>query len=194
MKSTIAFLTFFVILFFSFPVKAELVSYEAIHSALTELPVAWQDRNDSYKQEQLRNVARAIESAAQTVKWPENDRVSLAAYLITIGFHESRYSIKIHEGIRKAHAYGLWQVEPHAHRVTRADLIGLTFLETEHTATIAAGVLSKSWQCGARPEDIFTAYGGRPCKSDWKTLKSRVATFWWIKSIIIRNNAKSKDH
>lgn len=179
------FLILLSVLFSTSPAYCEPVSYEAIHYALEKLPIAYEDRNDSYKPEQLRIVARAIESATQMVRWPENDRVSLAAYLVSIGYHESRYTIRIHAGVPKAHSYGNWQVEPLPHRVRRVDLIGLTFKETESSALIAAGVLAKSWQCGGRPQDIFSAYGGRACKTDWKTLKSRVSTFWWVRSMIV---------
>ncbi len=169
--------------------KAEPVSYEAIHYALTQLPVAVQDRDNEFKQEQLSIVAHAIEKATQQVKWPNSDRTSLAAYLVAVGYHESRYRIQTHEGVAKAHSYGLWQVTPWAHKVTREELIGISQSQTDRSALIAATALSRSWQCGPNPADMFTAYyGGAACKSDWRTLKSRVRTFWWVRQTIVSKN------
>lgn len=185
MKSLLTLLVMFSVLLFGGVSNAEPVSYEAIHSAIVRLPVANTDRNDSYKEEQLRTISRAIEKVTQEVKWPDNDRVSLAAYLVTIGYHESRFSIKIQEGVKRAHSYGIWQVTPWAHKATRAQLIGLTQKETDSAALIAATAFSKSWNCGSSPADHFTAYyGGVKCGEKWKTLDSRVRTFWWIRNII----------
>lgn len=151
------------------------------------MPIAVADRNDPRKQDQLYTIALAIERAIPQTKWPENDAAGLAAYFVTIGWHESRFRLKVHEGYRRAASYGIWQITPHSYKVKRIELIGLSQEETDHTAIIVGRAISTSWHCGSSPADHFTSYyGGVPCKTNWKTLKERVNTFWYVKSMIIR--------
>ena len=170
---------------------AEEVPYEVVHAVIVKFPVAHQDRDNSYKQEQLKTVAQAISDAGQAVRWKDNDRVSLVAYLLTIGYHESRYRIKIHEGVKHAYSYGLFQVVPQSHGVKRSDLVGLTYKETFTSAFISGSVIAKSFQCGSQPADIFTSYyGGVPCKTKWKTLDSRVSTYYWARAKLVKELTK----
>ncbi len=189
LNKTIILFTIFLCSFLGYvPVaKSEPVSFGAIYSVLVKFPVAVADRSDSYKNNQLETIAKSIEIATQQAKWPEDQRVDLASYLLTIGYWESRYRINLHEGAVKAHSYGLWQVTPGSYGIRRLDLIGLTEKETTRSANAAALHLSNSWQCGSKPEDHFTAYyGGTKCGSDWKTLKQRVNTFYWVKQALMK--------
>ena len=168
---------------------AETIPVAAVSKVINKLPIAWVDRADSRKPEQLETIARSIAEVAsdRDIKWNYNDRVSLAAYLLAVGYHESRYRISIHSGVKKAYSYGVWQIVPFAHHVTRADVVGLSYTETYGAAFIAASILSKSFQCGGQPADIFTAYyGGVPCKTKWKTLSSRVATYYWARNELVK--------
>lgn len=163
------------------------ISAATLYEVMTVLPVAVADRDDPRKQDQLYTIAVAIERAIPQTKWPQNDLAALAAYFVTIGYHESRFRLKIHEGVKRAHSYGVWQVTPHAYKVKRTDLIGLTQYETDHTAVIVGRAISTSWNCGSSPADHFTAYyGGVPCKKDWRTLKERVSTFWYVRAMIVQ--------
>lgn len=167
--------------------KPRTISAATLYEVMNALPVAVADRADPRKQDQLYTIAVAIERAIPQTKWPQNDLAGLAAYFVAIGYHESRFRLKIHEGAKKAHSYGLWQVTPHAYKVKRTDLIGLTQDETDHTAIIVGRAISTSWNCGSSPADHFTAYyGGVPCKKDWRTLKERVSTFWYVRAMIVQ--------
>jgi hypothetical protein len=185
----IIFCLLFAIVSFQSSAIAEPVSEASIRNALERFPVAYQDRDDSYKSTQLDTIAHAISEATKVAKWNDNDRVSVAAFLITIGWHESRFLIRVHEGERKRFSYGLFQIHPASHGVTRADVVGLTRAETTRAAVVAASVLSKSWTCGGTPAGWFTAYyGGVPCGKDWKTLKARVNTFYWVRAYLVKEN------
>ncbi len=188
MKRLYLFIFLFVSIFISSNnALAEPVRTQDIYSTIYTLPVSWVDRDNPSKQDQLYTIATAIEKATQQANWNDNDRTSLAAYLITIGFHESKFSIRIHKGVKRAYSYGLFQVTPQAHHVKREQLIGLSQEETDSSALIAAGAIAKSFGCGYSPADHFTAYyGGVPCKTDWRTLKQRVSTFYYVHATLIR--------
>lgn len=190
MKQLLFTLLFVLAIIFSNVALAETpktISAATIYETMLVLPVAVQDRDDPRKQDQLYTIAVAIERAIPQVNWQENDKAGLAAYLVTIGWHESRFRIKIHEGVKHSYSYGIWQVTPQAYHVTRTELIGLSQDETDHTAVIAARAISVSWHCGSKPADHFTSYyGGVPCGKDWKTLRQRVNTFWYVRGLIVR--------
>lgn len=189
MKTIIFVITLLLTIFRSNLAQAEYSPNQAttIYEVLNVLPVASKDRDDPRKQDQLYTIAVAIERAVIKTKWLEKDKVSLTAYLITIGYHESKFGLKVHEGYRHAYSYGIWQITPSAYGVKRLDLIGLSQDETDHTAEIAARAVSTSWGCGSSPADHFTAYyGGVPCKTDWPTLRQRVGTFWYVRNLLVR--------
>lgn len=188
MKRIFISLVLFLSVFFNINnVRAEQVDAQDIYEVISHLPVAWTDRDDVRKDGQLQTIAVAIDIATQQANWNDNDRVSLASYMITIGYHESRYRLKIHEGVKRAYSYGVWQVTPQSFHVKRTELIGLSYDETQHTAHIVAGIISRSWQCGGTPEGHFTAYyGGVPCGTNWKTLKSRVSTYWFVRAKLVK--------
>ena len=170
-------------------VRAEYVSTEAIHHALIALPVAVADRKDSYKPQQLKTIAIAIQAATESARWPDNQRATMAALLVTVGYFESRYALRIHDWNPKrySYSYGIFQVTPQAHGVQRHELVGLTIAQTTRAATIAAGVLSKSRQCGDTPHGWFTAYyGGVKCGVPWRTLEARTNTFWYVRALIVK--------
>lgn len=188
MRRIIVSLVLFLSVFFSINVaRAEPVDAQDIYEVISNLPIAWADRNDVRKDGQLQTIAVAIDIATQNANWNDNDRVSLASYMITIGYHESRYRLKIHQGLKHAYSYGVWQVTPQSFHVNRTELIGLSYDETQHTAHIVASIIAKSWQCGYSPTDHFTAYyGGVPCKTSWKTLKERVATYYYVRNKLVK--------
>lgn len=152
-------------------------------------PVCWADRAlpVEVKRDQLGVIADAIAEASDT---PER-----AALLITIGYHESRWCIRVHAGIKRGGAgEGLWQLEGAHHG--DGSRSGLSRYETADAALLASAQLDRSYQCGSSPAAILTAYAGRPCwqsASDprypgdtgvewgygWPTLTSRVRTYRW---------------
>ncbi len=184
----IIFLLSFLFVFYSTDVHAQQrIDASTIYEVLLTLPIAKDDINDPRKQDQLYPIATAIERAVPKTKWPENDKVGLVSYFVAIGYKESRFALKVHHGVPRAHSYGIWQVTPWAYKVKRIDLIGLSQTETDHTAEIVGRAISTSWNCGSSPADHFTAYyGGVPCNSDWPTLKERVRLFWYVRGTLVK--------
>ena len=133
-------------------------------------PVCWVDRDDARKPAQLAVIAEAIAKAAPT---PER-----AAYLISVGWHESRWCLRVHSGAHRGPGRGLWQIEGRRGKLP-GPFVGLSQAETDNAAAVASDVLSRSHQCGSSPAGVFTAYAGRPCGSPWVTLTSRVRTYYW---------------
>ncbi len=167
--------------------QPKTISAATLYEVMNVLPIAVVDRDDPRKQDQLYTIAVAIERAIPQTRWPQNDIEGLAAYFVAIGYHESRFRLKIHEGVKRAASYGIWQVTPHAYNVKRLELIGLSQEETDHTAVIVGKAIATSWHCGSSPADHFTSYyGGVPCKKDWRTLKQRVNTFWYVRAMIVQ--------
>lgn len=156
-------------------------SFESIHHTIQRLPVAYQDRLDAEaKDRQLQTIATSIRAATEATEY-KGTKLELTTYLISIGYHESRFRIKVHQGYLKAYSYGVWQVTPHAFHVKREQLIGLSQEETDSAALIAAYAIAKSFNCGNTPAGHFTAYyGGVPCGTKWKTLDERVNTYWYV--------------
>ena len=103
------------------------------------------------------------------------------------GCNKSRYCTDVHAGNCRpgtcggGAAFGPWQVEPRNREDGKA-LVGLDQEATDRSAAAAAKILSRSWQCGGHPRGWFTAYAGRKCGTDWKTLEQRVATYWRVAS------------
>ena len=133
-------------------------------------PLCWADRGAARKPAQLAIVAEAIAEASPT---PER-----AAYLIAVGWHESRWCLRVHSAAHRGPGRGLWQLEGKRGKLP-GPFVGLSLFETSNAAAVASDVLSRSHQCGSTPAEVFTAYAGRPCGSTWATLNSRVQTYYW---------------
>jgi hypothetical protein len=146
------------------------VSAAAILAALVMLPVCWDDRREEARSERLQDVATAIDVAA-------SGDDGLAALLVTVGYHESRFCRSAHAGGRRGRGEGIWQIEAGSRR--QRPFSGLGLAATTHAAGEAAWLLRHSWQCGSGPAARLTAYAGRTCGEDWPTLRERVATYWW---------------
>ena len=152
--------------------------------ALQGLSVCWADRHDPRKAAQLDTIAESVAVASERVKW-RGDRMVLAALLIAIAYHESRLCLDVHEGRKgMAGAVTLWQLERGANLTGYH--AGLSLEDTTSAATAAATHLSRSWQCGATPAGFFRAYAGAGCETDFKSLKERVATYWFLRARLLR--------
>lgn len=145
-----------------------VVSPEAVFIAMSVLPTCWTDREDPRKPEQLRNIAHAIAKASPTPR--------RAALLITIGWHESRFSLRVHSGDHPGRGRGIFQLEGQEKRYP-GPFVGLTPEETGNAAWVASTIVGRSTHCGLEPAAVFTAYAGRKCGTTWPTLPERVATF-----------------
>lgn len=134
-------------------------------SVLLRLPLCWADRHDPRKPEQLLVVAYAIAEVAENT--------DKAAKLITLAHNESRLCLAVHSGEHRGPGRGLYQLEGHG------EFVGLSYEATLSATRFASEYLDRSYQCGHAPRDVFTAYGARPCGSDWKTLRERERMYQW---------------
>jgi len=115
-------------------------------------------------------VAYAIAEVAESV--------DKAAKLITVAYKETRLCIAVHSGEHRGPGRGLYQLEGQQRR-HKGPFVGLDYEATLRATQVASYVLDHSYQCGRSPAAIFTAYGARPCGSDWKTLRERVRMYRW---------------
>jgi hypothetical protein len=143
----------------------------AVLAVLLRLPVCYVDRGDPRKPEQLSTVARAISTVA-------NGSEDKASKLISVAYNETRLCLHVHSGAHRGPGRGLWQLEGQGRRY-KGPFVGLDYDSTLNAARVASNVLDHSYQCGRTPRDVFTAYGARPCVSNWKTLDARVRTYQW---------------
>lgn len=146
------------------------VTPHIVLSVLLRLPLCWADRHDARKPEQLLVLAYAIAEVAE-----DADK---AAKLITVAYNESRLCLAVHSGEHRGPGRGLYQLEGKGKQY-RGPFIGLSFEATLNATRVASAVLDHSYQCGGSPGDVFTAYGARPCGSDWKTLRARERMYRW---------------
>jgi hypothetical protein len=92
-------------------------------AAISALPTFHEDVGEQFvaqKQAQAELIANAISDAAESVQgWPGSKR-ELAMLLLTVAWHETRLSLRIHEGRCRPYecdhgrARGLWQLHAHA--------------------------------------------------------------------------------
>lgn len=153
-------------------------------AAILSLPTFREDIDSPAKPAQLEVLAAGIAQASVGRPKPARDWAALVA---AIAWHESGFSLRIHDGHCKPHecdrgrARGLWQNHKNLYTAPHWDkLIG-----TEHSALqakIAADMLERSyWYCArsGAPWLVGTinAYAGRACAAQWPGLQQRLATF-----------------
>ena len=159
-----------------------MIQAAAVLAVMLHQAPCWADRGipPEVKRAQLESIASAIAQASPT---PER-----AALLLTIGYHESRWCIRVHSGQRRGgHGEGLWQLEGRHHGPGARS--GLSVTETLDAARLASAQLGHSYQCGSSPAAILTAYAGRPCvqaSGGWRTLDARVQGYWWALGALTR--------
>lgn len=144
-------------------------------AAMQALPVCWVERDDSRKPEQYDTIAQAISAEAR-----DDDE---AAALITIGYSESTFALRVQTGELKGKASGLWQLEG------RGKFVGFGLADTQRSAHAAVGAWRHSWQCGSTFADRITAYAGRACGTVWPGLETRVARFRYVRWTIAKAEA-----
>lgn len=143
--------------------------------AMMALPGCYRDRADERVPAHLTRIAYAISE--------ESRSLDEAAYLVAIGKNESNFCIHVQERYTHSGGWSTWQLEGWRGKFP-GPFVGLGFNEIHNAAHAAAYVLRHSHQCGQRPEDIFSAYGGRPCGTIWPSLHNRVSTYWYVRSVI----------
>ncbi len=170
---------------------------DVVFAVLRKQPACWRDRNvpPELQYEQYAAIATAIAAASST---PEQ-----AAYLLSIGWHESRWCLDVGSGARRGgDGEGYWQLEGRGHAAGARS--GLSVDATKSAALLASAAVQRSYQCGSTPSQVLTSYAGRPCwqaeawehppddhprschvgldcvrVEGWPTLDSRVKTYRW---------------
>jgi hypothetical protein len=153
-----------------------------VRSRLAALPTYKDDRDADGKAEQLDNVARAIASASKGAPLPPQQ---WAALMLTVGFHEAGFSMRIIAGQCRKHecdhgrAVGFGQV--HANALNRADWARAAG-DVEVQAKLTSDALKRAyWNCrrsGVEPiQATLSSYAGQRCGATWRGLDARLATF-----------------
>lgn len=161
--------------------------------AIASLPTFHEDVGEQFaaqKRQQAELIANAISRAAENVQgWPGSKR-ELATLLLTVAWHETRLSLRIHDGRCKpfecdhGRARGLWQLHAHA-SLTRERWLTVAGLDAQSTfngAAEAALALTRSrHMCRKRGSDwvasTISAYAGRGCGGGLPDLDARVRTY-----------------
>lgn len=169
---------------------------DAIFAVLLSFPAHTVDVEPlTDRQERLRVIATAITHAAERatcVNEPEGCRAlwpgeakALSAYLLTVGWFESNWSVKVHSGERlgdKGRAIGLWQQHRNA-RLSKSDwqaLAGTNLEATTQAALEATRTLAGAYlRCRRRAADAvsgtFAAYAtGGACSWAGATRRTRL--------------------
>lgn len=163
-----------------------MIATAHVLAVLVSMPPCWADRDVAAetKAAQLSTIADAVAQASL-------GRLDMAAYLITIGYHESKWCLAVHAGERRGgQGEGLWQLEGIHHGDGARS--GLSPEDTVSAAFLATAQLKRSRQCGREPAAVLTASVGRPCSqavTGWPTLASRVRGYWWAISALRRAGA-----
>jgi hypothetical protein len=155
-----------------------------VKAALESLPCFVEDRGDPQKNEQLDTIAAAIAEVSRDAPRPPRE---WAALLLTIGYHESTFSLRIHRGQCKPYecdrgrARSAWQLHKNLFTAPIWDeLHGL-----QHTAVqvkAASDALKRAYFTCSRSgvpwlQATLNAYAGRRCSAEWPGLGQRVSTF-----------------
>jgi hypothetical protein len=159
-----------------------LVEYTT--SAIHKLPVYYEDKDNSEKEVQLNAIAAAVAKVSRKAPLPPRQ---WAALLLTIGFHESTFSLRIHEGKCKPKecdhglARGPWQNHHNMDNDKVWDkLVGIENVESQVWAAdhlLRRVSMTCSNEAGITVSGILTAYAGRRCFQDWPGLNDRLNTF-----------------
>jgi hypothetical protein len=176
-------------------------------TAIAALPTFHEDVGENFvaeKQSQAQMIAGAIEQAVGEVRdWPDSQR-ELAALMLTIAWHETRLSLRIHDGRCKPHecdrgrARGLWQL--HVHRSLPRErwllVAGLTAEATRNAAREAAIALVRSRRMcsvATRGRDwvgaTLTAYAGVGCGGRLRDVNLRIRTYRRLLSLARQGTA-----
>lgn len=163
--------------------------------AISSLPTFHEDVGESFvskKRTQAEVIAQAISEVSETTRgWPGTKR-ELASLLLTVAWHETRLSLRIHDGLCKPYecdrgrARGLWQLQVHRSlpKERWLELAGLDLDSTRSAAEEAAKALvrSRRW-CASRTRNAdwvaptLSAYAGIGCGGRLKDAAARVRTF-----------------
>lgn len=155
-----------------------------VRAAMDSLPCFIEDRGDPAKTAQLDAIAAAVAEVSRDA--PRSPR-EWAALLLTIGYHESTFSLRIQRGECKpfecdhGRARSAWQLHKNLFTAPVWDqLHGI-----ENTAVqvrAASDALRRAYyQCNRSGvhwvRATLNGYAGRRCSAEWPGLEQRVSTF-----------------
>lgn len=170
-------------------------------AAIQVLPTFHEDVGAAFaerKRQQAMVIADAVaEVASKAHGWPGSPR-ELAMLMLTVAWHETRFSLRIHEGncrpfeCDQGRARGLWQLHAQA-SIPRERWLGLAGLDLEATrnsAQEAARALIRSRRmCLSKIHGsdwiapTLAAYAGRGCGGQLPDAAQRVRTFRHLLSV-----------
>lgn len=155
-----------------------------VRAAMDSLPCFVEDRGDPDKSAQLDAIALAVAEVSKDAPRPPRE---WAALLLTIGYHESTFSLRIQRGQCKPHecdrgrARSAWQL--HKNLFTAPVWDQLHGIEnTEVQVRAASDALKRAYFTCSRADvpwlqATLNGYAGRRCSAKWPGLDQRVATF-----------------
>lgn len=146
---------------------------------LALLPVHKEDTASERLEHHQAAIAAAVQ--VQSTRSPVSPR-QWAALLITIGHHESAFSIRISDGNCKPHecdrgrARGMWQLHRNTFNYDQWEKQGG---DVALQAELASNQLKRAyWTCpNDFPRGAINAYAGKRCTADWPGLRVRLATY-----------------
>lgn len=164
-------------------------------TAIATFPTFHEDVGEQFsvrKQEQAQMIATAIDQAVdESSGWPDSKR-ELASLMLTIAWHETRLSLRIHDGRCKplecdrGRARGLWQLQAQRSLPRERWLLvaGLNPEATDGAAREAARFVVRSRRmCAVATRGrawigpTLTAYAGRGCGGRLPDLQARIRTY-----------------
>jgi hypothetical protein len=167
-----------------------------VRAAMEALPCFHEDRGDPAKGPQLDAIAAAVAEVSRDAPRPPRE---WAALLLTIGYHESTFSLRIHRGECKPYecdrgrARSAWQLHKNLFTAPIWDqLHGI-----EHTALqvrAASDALKRAYFTCSRSgvpwlQATLNGYAGRRCGSEWPGLDLRVSTFHRLQRVSLPRKA-----
>jgi len=155
-----------------------------VRAAMDSLPCFVEDRGDPDKSAQLDAIAAAVAEVSRDA--PRAPR-EWAALLLTIGYHESTFSLRIQRGQCKPHecdhgrARSAWQLHKNLFNASVWDQLH----GVENTAIqvqAASDALKRAYFTCSRSgvpwlQATLNGYAGRRCSAEWPGLDQRVSTF-----------------
>jgi hypothetical protein len=155
-----------------------------VRAAMESLPCFVEDRGDPDKSAQLDAIAAAVAEVSKDAPRPPRE---WAALLLTIGYHESTFSLRIQRGDCKPHecdhgrARSAWQLHKNLFTAPVWDQLH----GVENTAVqvqAASDALKRAYFTCNRSgvpwlQATLNGYAGRRCSAEWPGLDQRVSTF-----------------
>jgi hypothetical protein len=155
-----------------------------VRAAMDALPCFHEDRGDPDKSAQLDAIAAAVAEVSRDA--PRAPR-EWAALLLTIGYHESTFSLRIQRGQCKPHecdrgkARSAWQLHKNLYTAPIWDqLHGIEHTQVQVRA--ASDALKRAYFTCNRSgvpwlQATLNGYAGRRCSAEWPGLDQRISTF-----------------